>query len=75
MLSSCADITLQTVTLDKLNNVAVFIIDAPVRRAQTVGQVSRFPNLRHGLSQQNEAVTECKETEGHSVLLIAIFSM
>jgi hypothetical protein len=49
-----ADITLETVALDTPNNVAIFITDAPAKRAPTmsslkIGQISHFPILSHGL--------------------------
>jgi hypothetical protein len=50
-----ADITLETVALDTPNNVAVFVTDAPAKRAPTmssfkIGQVSHFLILSHELS-------------------------
>jgi hypothetical protein len=56
-----ADITLDTVTLNTPNNVAVFVTDAPAKR----GQVSYFPILSHGLSVNK--ITNVKSRELQSV--------
>jgi hypothetical protein len=57
--------TLETVVPDRLNNVAVFVTDAPAK------SVATFCPLSKGLSF-NTITTECKQTEEHSVLPIRI---
>jgi hypothetical protein len=62
------DITLETVALHGLNNVAVFVTDAPAKSIAT-----NFP-LSKGLSL-NTITTECKQMEEHSVLLTQILHL
>jgi hypothetical protein len=57
----CTDITLETVALNRPDNVAVFVTDAPAKSVATICPLSK------GLSF-NTITTECKQTEEHSML-------
>jgi hypothetical protein len=53
--------TSEIVALDRFNNVAVFVTDAPVKSVAMICPLSK------GLSF-NTITAECKQTEEHSVL-------
>jgi hypothetical protein len=73
-----AHITLGTVALETPNNLAVFVTDAPAKRAPTIGQVSHIPILLHGLSLNRitAALTRAlKSVNKQAVLPIEVLSM